>query len=60
MQSRERQLKRNHGKCNAQLQGKEIEHFIPLAEPLLDFLETVVDQLRLSARAYLCQHSTTK
>jgi magnesium chelatase family protein len=52
MQSRERQLKRNQGKSNAQLQGKEIEQFIPLSEPLLDFLETVVDQLRLSARAY--------
>ncbi len=52
MQSRQRQLKRNKGKCNAQLEGKEIEQFIPLSEPQLDFLETVVDQLRLSARAY--------
>lgn len=52
IKSRQRQLARNNGKSNAQLQGKEIEQFIPLSEPLLDFLETVVDQLRLSARAY--------
>ncbi len=50
--SRQRQLQRNQGKSNAQLAGKEIEALIPLREPLLDFLEQVVDQLRLSARAY--------
>ncbi len=52
IKSRNIQLKRNQGKCNSQLQGKEIEQFIPLSEPLLDFLEQVVDQLKLSARAY--------
>ena len=50
--SRKRQLNRNHGLCNARLEGKAIEQFIPLSEPQLDFLEQVVDQLRLSARAY--------
>ncbi|MGJ8662340.1 MAG: YifB family Mg chelatase-like AAA ATPase [Marinicella sp.] len=52
IKSRIIQLQRNHGKSNAQLQGKEIEKYIPLNEELLDFLEQVVDQLRLSARAY--------
>jgi magnesium chelatase family protein len=52
IKSRQIQLIRNKGKSNAQLQGKEIELYIPLGEPLLDFLEKVVDQLRLSARAY--------
>jgi magnesium chelatase family protein len=52
MRSRRIQLERNQGKCNARLAGKEIEQFIPLSEPQLDFLEQVVDQLRLSARAY--------
>ncbi|MDJ1138815.1 ATP-binding protein [Marinicella marina] len=52
IRSRRTQLRRNNGKSNSQLQGKEIEHFIPLSESLLDFLETVVEQLRLSARAY--------
>jgi magnesium chelatase family protein len=52
IKSRDAQLRRNQGKSNAQLQGKEIEQYIPLTEPLLDFLEQVVDQLRLSARAY--------
>lgn len=50
--SRKRQHQRNGGKSNAMLEGKDIERYIPLSEPLLDFLETVVDQLRLSARAY--------
>ncbi len=52
IKSRKIQLDRNNGKSNAHLQGKEIEHYIQLREPLLDFLEQVVDQLRLSARAY--------
>jgi len=52
IQSRQLQLQRNHGKSNGQLQGKEIETHIPLSEPLHDFLEQVVDKLRLSARAY--------
>lgn len=52
LKSRRIQLQRNLGKSNAQLDGKEIEQFIPLSEPLLDFLAQVVDQLRLSARAY--------
>ncbi len=50
--SRHIQLQRNQGKSNAQLEGKEIEKFIPLNGELLDFLSQVVDQLRLSARAY--------
>ncbi len=50
--SRQIQLNRNQGKSNAQLQGKEIEQYIPLSESLLDFLSHPVDQLRLSARAY--------
>lgn len=52
IKSRNIQLDRNNGKSNAHLQGKEIERYIQLREPLLDFLEQVVDQLRLSARAY--------
>ncbi len=52
MQARERQLSRNNGLTNAQLQGRQIEQFIPLDSPLLDFLEHVVERLRLSARAY--------
>lgn len=52
MRARTAQLKRNGGLTNAQLQGRQIEEYIPLASPLLDFLEHVVERLRLSARAY--------
>src|SRR5690606_2032827 len=52
MRARQTQLKRNGGLTNAQLQGRQIEEYIPLASPLLDFLEHVVERLRLSARAY--------
>jgi len=52
MRARKAQLNRNGGLSNAQLQGRQIEQFIPLASPLLDFLEHVVERLRLSARAY--------
>jgi len=52
MQSRRLQMQRNGGKCNARLQGKELDRCIPLNNRLLDFLESVVEQLRLSARAY--------
>ncbi len=50
--SRKRQFKRNGGKTNAQLSTKELEHAVCLSEPQLDFLEQVIDQLKLSARAY--------
>lgn len=49
---RQQQMQRNQGKSNAQLNGAEIERFIPLSDDLLDFLSKVVDRLRLSARAY--------
>ncbi len=49
---RQLQQQRNHGKTNAQLQGKSIDKIIPLTEKQLDFLESAVDQLHLSARAY--------
>jgi len=52
MTARNSQLKRNNGLTNAQLQGRQIEQLIPLAPSLLDFLEHVVERLRLSARAY--------
>jgi len=52
MKARTQQLKRNGGLTNAQLQGRQIEELIPLPAPLLDFLEHVVERLRLSARAY--------
>lgn len=52
MRARKKQIERNDGLTNAQLQGRQIEALIPLAPPLLDFLEHVVERLRLSARAY--------
>ena len=52
MKARTLQLKRNGGLTNAQLQGRQIDDLIPLSAPLLDFLEQVVERLRLSARAY--------
>lgn len=52
MKARTQQLKRNGGLTNAQLQGRQIEDLIPLSAALLDFLEQVVERLRLSARAY--------
>ena len=50
--SRKIQLKRNNGKTNALLNNKELEQWVPLTEMQLDFLEQVVDRLKLSARAY--------
>ena len=50
--SREKQLKRNKGKTNALLNNKEMEQYINLSEKQLDYLELIVDQLKLSARAY--------
>jgi len=52
MQARKHQLQRNNGITNAQLHGRQIEQLVPLPTPLLDFLEHVVERLRLSARAY--------
>ena len=52
IQSRALQLKRNKGKTNALLSTKELEQYVPLTELQLDFLEQVVDKLKLSARAY--------
>lgn len=50
--SRKRQWQRNNGKHNAILSVKEIEQTIVLKNHLLDFLEQVCEQLKLSARAY--------
>lgn len=52
MRARQIQIERNGGLTNAQLQGRQIEDLIPLTPALLDFLEHVVERLRLSARAY--------
>lgn len=46
------QINRNQGKTNALLSNKELEQWVPLTEMQLDFLEQVVDRLKLSARAY--------
>ncbi len=52
MACRHIQMSRNRGKTNALLNNKELEHWANLNNDQLDFLEHVVDKLKLSARAY--------
>lgn len=46
------QLVRNNGKTNAQLSNKEMEQFLDIPETHLILLESIVEKLKLSARAY--------
>lgn len=46
------QLKRNLGKTNAQLDNKEMELHLNIPEKHLVMLESIVEKLKLSARAY--------
>ena len=50
--AREAQLKRNNGKPNAQLGNKEMELLLQISEKNLILLESIVEKLKLSARAY--------
>ena len=49
--SRAVQLQRS-GKCNAQLNNREVEHACKLSEPDYLLLEQAIDKFGLSARAY--------
>jgi magnesium chelatase family protein len=46
------QLDRNNGKTNAQLNTAEMDQFLNVSEKNLVLLEKIVNQLKLSARAY--------
>ena len=51
-QARNIQLLRNQGKTNAQLDNKEMEQLLNIPEKNLLLLESIVEKLQLSARAY--------
>jgi len=46
------QLNRSNGKTNAQLDNKEMETYLNISENHLVMLESIVEKLKLSARAY--------
>jgi len=46
------QLNRSNGKTNAQLDNKEMETYLNISESHLILLESIVEKLKLSARAY--------
>ncbi len=46
------QLQRNHGKTNSDLSNNEMEKFLNVSEKNLVLLESIVEKLKLSARAY--------
>ena len=51
-QARNIQLQRNQGKPNADLSNRELEDFLNIPEENLVMLESIVEKLKLSARAY--------
>ena len=51
-EARNIQLDRNNGKANAQLNTAEMDQFLNISEKNLVLLEKIVNQLKLSARAY--------
>ncbi len=46
------QLIRNNGKTNAHLSNRDMENLLNISEDKLLFLESIVEKLKLSARAY--------
>jgi magnesium chelatase family protein len=52
IKARKYQLTRNKGKTNALLNNKEMEKYLSVSEKNLLLLETIVEKLKLSARAY--------
>ena len=46
------QLKRNAGKANANLSNKDMDKVLNITEDKLLFLESIVEKLKISARAY--------
>ncbi|MCF6318519.1 MAG: YifB family Mg chelatase-like AAA ATPase [Proteobacteria bacterium] len=52
VKARNIQLERNNGKANAYLSNKEMERLLNISEEKLLFLESIVEKLKLSARAY--------
>ncbi len=50
--ARNRQLNRNNGKANAHINNHEMEKLLNISEQNLQLLESIVEKLKLSARAY--------
>lgn len=52
IEARNRQLERNNGKANANINTHEMEKVLNISEQNLQLLESIVEKLKLSARAY--------
>lgn len=52
IEARNRQLERNNGNANAHINTHEMEKVLNISEQNLQLLESIVEKLKLSARAY--------